>query len=143
MDDTDGETSFGAKLLAIWAAPHLRWADLGELPETRFALVQKDADEERGKRLCTQGTIIEIETAKQDYGKVFLGGIFSNSDVVRFIAVGKSGTLVSGSWARICGVVVGTESYKNSGGGTTHGVRIVGMFDLAENRPKSDAGVAK
>ncbi len=39
------------------------------------------------------------------------------------------------SQERFCGVVTGLFDYANSGGGTGHAVAIVGLFDIAENRP--------
>ena len=40
----------------------MRWSDVAvEKDETTYALVQKDTNVERGKRLCASGSIIEIE----------------------------------------------------------------------------------
>ena len=38
--------------------------------------------------------------------------------------------------ARFCGIATGRDTYANTGGGTTHAVRVVGMFDLPENRKR-------
>jgi hypothetical protein len=54
--------------------------------------------------------------------------------VVVFYAVGETGDLVAGSRTRLCGIVTGLHSFLNSGGGVTHAIRAVGMFDLPENR---------
>lgn len=50
----------------------------------------------------------------------------------------SSGDLVKGSLARFCGFVVGQHSFKNTSGGTTLSIEIVGMYDLPETRPKGE-----
>lgn len=139
MTDTRDEISPGAMLMSLWGASHMRWEDVGVAKnETSFALVQKDSDAARGKRMCTKGTIIQI--AKEDLGesKVFEGLMLTNySDITRFVAVGSTGNLVGRSRARFCGVVIGTYDYENSGGGVGHAIALVGMFDLKENRTSS------
>jgi hypothetical protein len=96
--------------------------------------VMKDSDEERGKGMCVTGRIIEIAVEKTDKGKFAHAGIISNMDVTKVVAVGSTGELVEGKTATFCGVVIGKHSYPNSGGGQTHTVRLVGMFDLPANR---------
>lgn len=127
--------SVGAVLLGAWSMKNLSWADLNGLDSTEYKLVRKDPDEERGKKLCVSGRLIEISVQRTDYGKFSEGGMFSSSgNVTRFFAVKSTGNLVEGSPARFCGVVTGNQSYPNSGGGTTHAVYLVGMFDLPENK---------
>lgn len=123
-----------ANLLAVWSAERLTWAGLSEAPETTFGKVMKDVEAERGKRLCAAGVVIEIEVDRKFPRPMYRGGLSSTGGVVRFIAVHSTGELVSRSPARICGAVTGRESYENSGGGTTHAVQVVGIFDLPENR---------
>ena len=134
----DGGSNEGMVMFAGWAASNMKWSDVGvTTDETSSAKIKKDSDEERGKRICASGRIIEIETAKTPIGKFYEGGLITNSrDIFRFVTVGSSGDLVEGSQARLCGVVTGTNSYSNSAGGTTHGVQLVGMFDLPENRKR-------
>lgn len=136
MTDTDDETSPGAIELATWAAGHLRWADVAVAKnETSFALVHKDSDSARGKRMCTRGTIIQIEKESMGSDAVFTGLLLSDySDILSFIAAGSTGELVQNSGARFCGVVIGKYDYSNSGGGQGHAISLVGMFDLPENR---------
>lgn len=57
---------------------------------------------------------------------------------MRFAAVASTGELVAQSSANFCGVTTGKYSYSNSGGGTTHAVFLVGMFDLPENKPQAN-----
>lgn len=133
MSDTTNEISDGAVLFGIWAKDRLTWADLSAVTQTKQALVSKDPDSERGKRICAKGKILEIKKS----GDVFEGGMFNGygfSDLVRFIAVKSTGELVEDSRANFCGIVIGRYSYSNSGGGTTHAVYAVGMFDLPENK---------
>jgi hypothetical protein len=138
MDDTTNKDSEGAVLFAFWASKHMMWTDVGvPKDETTFALIRKDSDEERAKRLCTRGRIIQIEVRKLDGGGKLAEGLM-NSDsgnLYNFIGAGSSGQLVQHSYARFCGVATGKYDYSNSGGGTGHAVEIVGMFDLPENRP--------
>ena len=97
----------------------------------------KDSEEERGRRICTRGKLIEIHAERTSYGKLYDGGMFmgwSYSRVVSFIAVGSTRGINQGSRARFCGVVIGRYSYSNSGGGVTHAVQLVGVFDIPENR---------
>lgn len=136
FEDSDADTMPpGMVLFAVWSAKHLTLADVKTLPKTKYALVMKDPDEERGKQLCFAGRIIEIEIEKTNNGKFAHLGIMSdNLNVVRAVAVKSTGDLVAGSRATLCGVVVGKYSYANSGGGTTHTVRMVGIFDIPANR---------
>lgn len=136
MIDTRDDSSRGAIQLSLWAMKHLVWSDVG-IPknETKLALVHKDPDEERGKRLCVGGSLIQIEVEKTALGKLNIGLLRNDADdLVHFLAAGSSGTLVKGSPARLCGVVTGLYDYGNSGGGTGHAVEIVGMFDLPANK---------
>lgn len=135
FDDTFDSTSDGAKLFATWAVDNLRWSQLSNLEETKYALVMKDPDEERGKRLCGRGLLVEIQAERTAHGKVHHGGIaLGYAKVLRFYAVGSTGKLVARKNARFCGVVVGKQSYRNSAGGTAHGLMLVGIFDLPANR---------
>lgn len=136
MSDTTDELSDGGILLSKWAMTRLEWSDVAvSRNETSHALVQKDSDEARGKRMCVRGMIIQIAVQKTPFGKAYVGLMFSSSqDIFHFIAVGSTGELVSQSRARLCGVVTGKYQYSNSGGGTGHAVAVVGMFDLPENR---------
>jgi hypothetical protein len=64
-DESDGKDSDGAVLLALWAAGNMHWSDVSvATDETSFALIRKDPDAERGKRLCTSGTVLEIHVEK-------------------------------------------------------------------------------
>lgn len=138
MTDTVNETSPGAAMLALWAHKHLRWADVAVAKnETSPALIRKDSDAARGKRMCVRGRIIQIAKEKLEDGAVFHGLLLSGySEITSFIAAGSTGELVEHSRARLCGVAIGTYDYSNSGGGTGHAISLVGMFDLPENRER-------
>jgi GYF domain 2 len=128
-----------AALLATWSGLHMTWPALQKIPETQKALVMKEPAAEVGKRLCWSGSVFEISTDHSAGYQVYDGGIMGDDGgIVRFFAVGSSGDIVEHSWARVCGIVTGAVAYPNSGGGTTHGVHVVGMFDL----PKNKAGYA-
>lgn len=136
MTDTVNDTSEGSLLLLLWAMDHMKFSDVGVTrDETSYPRVQKDPDEERGKRLCQRGVIIQIEAEKIGSKKIFDGILMSrNNNLFKFLTVGSTGDLVQGSYGRVCGVVTGKYTYSNSGGGTGHAIQLVGMFDLPENR---------
>lgn len=138
MSDETDDISPGAALFTKWAIKKLKWTDLQRIERTKYALVMKDPDNERGKRINMEGTLIEIRVEKTEFGKIFHGGIISdNFNVYRFTAVGSTGDLVAKSRGLFSGIVIGTYSYQNSGGGVTHAVYLVGMFDLPENKSKA------
>ncbi len=125
----------GAATFAAWSAQHMLWSDLQAQTETKHALVLKDPALARGKRLCASGMVAEIKVDRSVAPPVYVGGLVGDSlKVTRFIAVHSTGELVENSYARICGIVTGTQSYTNSGGGSTEAAFIVGMFDLPENK---------
>lgn len=136
MTDTDDETSPGAIMLALWASEHLELDDVRvRKNETSFPLVRKDSDASRGKRMCIRGRIIQIAKEKAGERTLWSGLMLSGySEIASFIAAGSTGNLVQNSRARLCGIVIGTYDYSNSGGGKGHAVSLVGMFDLPENR---------
>lgn len=134
--DTQNANDDASVLFAVWSSAHLQWADINALPETKHALVMKDPENERGKRNCYAGSIVEIHTDRSMGRPIYRGGLATpGRQIARFVAVGSTGELVQSSQARFCGVVTGVESYSNAGGGTTHAVRVIGMFDLPENKP--------
>ena len=137
MDDVSGgQWSHGGLMLALWASTHLRWQDVEvSKNETSYALVRKDSEEARGKRICTSGIIIQIEKEGAGSTKVY-SGLLMNAyeNIFAFYVAGSTGELVSQSRARLCGVVIGTYDYPNSAGGAGHAVALVGMFDLPANK---------
>jgi hypothetical protein len=135
MSDTVNEISQGAALLALWSANNLNFSDFDKMSQSKYSLIMKDPDEERGKLLCTIGSIIEIQVEKADGNKFYNGGLVDHyGHIYRFIAVRSTGDLVAGSVAHFCGVVTGKQSYANSVGGMAHAVFLVGMFVLPENK---------
>lgn len=139
MVDSDDEMDGGTALLGVWASRSMEWSDVAvATAETSYALVQKDSATERGKRLCVSGMIVEIHVDRvknqPDQPATYNGNLMSDGNVVSFVAVGDTGTLVAQSFARLCGVVTGAHHYSNSAGGRTHAVWMVGMFDLPSNR---------
>jgi len=136
MDDTVDKHSEGGVLLAAWSAKHMEWADVGvAVDETSYAKVQKDSEEERGKRMCVTGQIVQISIERTSIGKLNKGLLLSRSDkLYSFVGIKGSGELVQMSRARFCGVVIGNYMYHNSRGGVGHAVELVGMFDLPENK---------
>jgi hypothetical protein len=137
MSDTVDTLSPGADAFAAWAFTNLKWKDAAPAQdEITVALVQKDSDAARGKRLCAPGSIVEIAVATEEaaIGKLYRGEITTQADnLIRFLSVGSTGTLVKDNPARFCGIVIGKYDYHNSIGGMAHAIQMVGMFDLPEN----------
>lgn len=131
----DGMPSMGAVQLAIWGHDKMRWTDIQALPATKWAVVKKDPEVVRGQRICTSGSIIEIQTDRSTGNPLFIGGMGDEAgNIYRFVAVGSSGDLVAESNARFCGVVTNAVSYPNSMGGIGHAIQLVGLFDLPANK---------
>ncbi len=137
-DIQGGDLSPGAAKLALWGAEHLLWNELQEIPSTKYGLVMKDPDAQRGQKLCVNGQVIEIEVDQSVPGKkVFLGGMFDDdSRIYRFVAVQSTGEIMANTHTRFCGIVTGQQHYPNSMGGVAHAVHLVGMFDIPENKNK-------
>ncbi|HJN77236.1 MAG TPA: hypothetical protein QGF58_25145 [Myxococcota bacterium] len=133
LADSYDDLDPGTVMLAFWAANNLEWSDVNVAKdETSYKLVQKDSTAQRGKRLCIRGAIIQIEKAADG---LFEGLMFDGyNDIFKIYAVKDTGTLVQGNWGRFCGFVTGKYSYANSGGGTSHAVSIIGMYELPSNK---------
>ena len=140
MTDSVDEFPDATVNFAKWAAMNMTLADVQVAKnETSLKKVLKDSDAERGRRLCLRGSVTQIEKVNTGTGAIF-GGLLRTGDwdMVSFMAARSTGELVEGSRARFCGVVTGRYSYSNAGGGTTHAVHLVGVFDLPENRPPGE-----
>lgn len=135
-DVNQGEDS-GARDFTAWAIPYMTWSDLQRVESTQYGQVQKDPEGERGYRLCGSGTIVEI-SLDRSLGKPFASGLLmtDGGDVISFSVVGYNDGLIAKSWARLCGIVIGTYRYRSNSGTTIHAVDIVGMFDVPQNKTK-------
>lgn len=136
MQDGQDEVPDGTIQFATWAAAKMRLVDVAVTKnETSAKRVKKDSDSERGKRLCVSGKIIQIAKQNTRTEPIFIGLLSQGySEMFHFFAARSTGDIVEDSRAKLCGVVTGRYSYSNAGGGTTHSVQIVGVFDIAENR---------
>lgn len=136
-DFVETEVSEGAVLLSYWGTEHMKWPEIQAIEKSKFKLVMKDPDIERGKQLCMNGEVIEIQVDNTlpNGKKIYHGGLFDgNYNIYRFIALGSTGELVGGSRAKFCGIITGKNDYSNSQGGSAHAVHLVGMFDLLDNK---------
>lgn len=135
---------------ARWAHGRTTMADFNWKfhPKTTHEAVMRDADLERGKRLCVSGSVVQISGETIDGKRFYEAGIVTNSvkgtlDVTRVVAIGDVTDIFQGREAMFCGIVVGRETYPNTGGGTSHAVRLVGMFVTPANSvhaiPKSSS----
>jgi hypothetical protein len=111
-----------------WAISKLKWPAIGP-SDTSPAKVFKDPDAEYGKAYCGSGYIVQIEKT----GHFHTALVMISPDVIRLAAIGDTDGLVKGTTASFCGLVLGTYSYSNTGGGTTHAIDVVGMFRLPAN----------
>ncbi|HVK83110.1 MAG TPA: hypothetical protein VM513_03335 [Kofleriaceae bacterium] len=124
MTDTSDELGPGEALLARY--PKAVWADVDVPAETTVPLVLKDPERERGKHVCASGTIERIERRDVDERRVYVGRLVtSDGDAVAFVALGTTGELVKRSTGTLCGVATGRAG---------DAAKLVGMFDLPENR---------
>jgi hypothetical protein len=124
MTDTTDEIGPGEALLARY--PKAVWADVDVPAETSVPLVLKDPERERGKHVCASGTIERIERRDVDQRRVYVGRLVTQEgDAVAFVALGTTGELVKRSTGTLCGVATGRAG---------DAAKLVGMFDLPENR---------
>jgi hypothetical protein len=125
--DIDKET-MAADVFRAWAISRLKWSDV-QPSETSPAKVFKDQEAEYGRRYCASGYLISLEKV----GSYFKALIMVSGEVIHLSAIGETGDLVEHMNASFCGLVLGTYSYSNTGGGTTHSIDVVGMFKLPSN----------
>lgn len=135
-DIHDSGLDAGSVALTLWGADHMKWSELQEVPDGKYAMVMKDSDSQRGKKICTNGRVIEIAVDRSvPDKKIFIGGMYDDAGrIYRFIAVHSTGEIVANSRAKFCGIITGQQHYPNSAGGMAHAVHLVGMFDLPENK---------
>lgn len=67
---------------------------------------------------------------RKKQSKVYTG-ILLDGTAIDYIAVG-SNNAIQGNITKLCGVAIGTSSYSNAGGGTTHAVSVVGYFSTPD-----------
>jgi|SRR5690606_25681527 len=137
MEDTHNDYSMGTILFATWASEFLMWDMLEKIPDNKRVEIMKDPQAFRGMKLCSRGSIVQIR-ADRSFGKVVYDGILSVGwgGYISFIATGSTaGINENTGGVNFCGIVSGARSYNNSGGGTTHSLAVVGMFDIQENNP--------
>lgn len=134
--DAKETLSPGSILLTLWAKDYLTAPALDRLPSTTYKAVQRDSEEERGKKICTTGKVVQIRRDRAElWGtkKVWEGVIMLPSlDALHFIAVGEVADITEGTTATYCGVVIGRYSYGNTRGGTALAVTTVGLFKSFE-----------
>lgn len=125
-----------AGVLAFWMDnKETKIDDIKNLDTSTRGKILKDSFNERGKRLCVSGSIVEIQVDRSGGFPVYHAGLVNNYvDATRILAIGSTGDLVADSNATFCGVIIGKIGYTNASGGTTNAPYLVGMFDLPENR---------
>ena len=129
--------SEAAHFLVLWAAPRTRFDDYSVAKdETTFALVQRDPDGERGKRLCRPVRVRSISAIGKpsERDRWHLADVGALEGEYRLFAVGGVGALVAESAARFCGRVLGESTFEDAAHKEHAQVDVIGMFDLPENR---------
>lgn len=124
-----------AGVLAYWMQNNAtKIGDIKNVELTKRGRILKDSYNERGKRLCVSGNVVEIQVDRSGGFPAYHAGIMNNNgDVTRVLAVGSTGDLVADSNATFCGIVIGKVGFTNAMGGTTSAPYLIGMFDLPEN----------
>ena len=164
MKDGYDSLSDGSKLLMRWALLHTNKQVTGsqqtenlfagaffsadkrgrlsvKKSETSIRALKKDPDSARGRRLCVWGRIISIHYDSTPLGNFNSGQMITDSmDVIDYIAVEFSKSferdIVERSRAKMCGLFTELNDYPNSAGGTSHAIRLIGMFT---EKPGHDA----
>ena len=136
MSDEFDSLPAAAGVLAFWMDnKHTKIGDIKILDSSTRGKILKDSYNERGKKLCVSGSIVEIQVDRSSGFTAYHAGIVNNYvDATRLLAIGSTGELVANSNATFCGVVIGKIGFNNAAGGTTNAPYLVGMFDLPENR---------
>lgn len=125
--DTTDTIDRDTAAFAVWAARKMKFTDV-KAEETTIGEAMKDSDAERGKRLCDVGLIAQIEARELSGVKVHEGILLVGSEPIHFLAAGPTSGLVARTPAGFCGVFTGRFRYKDSSGGTTTAITVVGMF---------------
>lgn len=134
-DSTEG-VSVGAWMLTLWGIKRGVWSDFWvSKSETNPALVLKDSESERTKKMCRGGNVDQIEIEKTSEGNAYSGVMLTNTnDLVWFLAVGSTEGIVQRTHAKFCGIVTGAHSYTGIDNHNYTAVQVVGMFDIPQNR---------
>jgi hypothetical protein len=133
LKDTTDDDDPASLMLAVWADSKLDWKDLQTLPSTTYGEAMKDSELERGKRICVSAMVGQIR-AKRASEFTYYDGVMGWTNAHRFHAVRSTKGVVENQSARFCGVFTGTSNFTNIQGGQTQAVRLVGMFELPENK---------
>lgn len=136
MENTSGsDLPAAAAVLAMWMNKKFWWNELMWMPDSKRVEAMKDPISFRGKRICLSGSVVEIYADHSVDPVAFNGTIMTASfDTVRFIAVRSTRGIHENSPAKLCGIITGTQTYPTTGGGFSHALFVVGVFDLPENR---------
>jgi len=134
-DEFDSFPASAADLATWMNNKHIKIEDIKSLESSTRGKVLKDSFSERGKRLCVNASLVEIQVDRSAGFAAYHAGLVNNyTDVTRVLAIGSTGDLVENSNAVFCGIIIGKIGFTNASGGTTNAPYLVGMFDLPENR---------
>lgn len=135
-DERFEHENLGRACFLWWARTNLTFEHVNvKKNETTYGLIMKNSAPQIGKRLCAVGSIIQIEESGNTGNTVSYGLISSGTNLIHFTNAGSSGNLVEGKIARMCGYTIGQYHYNNSGGGSSHAIDLVGMWDLNWKMP--------
>ena len=134
--EEDTALSEGALALARWlSAPgRARWSDIEVLKATSTGEAFKDIANARGFKVCAKGDVTGIQVDRSLDPPLTWGTMWAKSDIVLFVAAGSTTGIVRGVESTFCGVVAELNSYKNTVGGRSTAIVLIGLFDIPANR---------
>lgn len=141
MRESTGSPDEGsATLLKYWLDKKYSWAQLEAVPPTTEAAFLANPANERGKRICSTGTVQQINkvnpTPPQHEGLLTTQA----SENVSFGAVGDVTGIKQGGPGKFCGIATGIQDMTSPSGQPIRAIRSVGMFDTPANRGGGGGG---
>ena len=98
----------------------LLWSDVRDGSDVMVPRVLRNAERERGRKLCVDGVVDKLELARLDGRDVHQGRLSFGDASIPFVALGSARSIVTRYAARFCGIADGKQ--------------VVGLFDLPDNR---------
>lgn len=141
MRDSTGAPDEGSNtLLNYWKDKKYAWAQLEAVPPTTEAAFLANPDAERGKRICSPGTVQQLNKTNPT-PPVHEGMLTTQAnETVSFGAVGDVTGIRQGGPGKFCGIATGIQNTTGANGAQVRAIRSVGMFDTPANRGGGGGG---
>ncbi|MCS6898664.1 MAG: hypothetical protein RMJ98_03085 [Myxococcales bacterium] len=142
MRDSTGAPDEGSvTLLNYWKDKKYPWSQLEAVPPTTEAAFLANPDAERSKRICSTGTVQQINQVNPPPSPVHEGVLVTQAtETISFGAVGDVTGIRQGGPGRFCGIATGIQNMTNATGQPVRAIRLVGMFDTPANRGGGGGG---